>query len=543
LAAVSGIGLSITGFGFVTTAHAAPAPAASSPTVNWQPCPQYSDAVLDYLRIRPQDYSKFRDLWARTECGTVSVPLDYRHPEGKRITVAFTRLKARDQAHRLGSLAMNPGGPGGSGYLMPITLVLESPAHAQLNDRYDLIGFDPRGVGYSTSWDCPQAGPGGPTTPSTQQLTKDELEQMYDDQAKQNAACSSSNPEFLSQLTTANAARDLDQIRRALHEKQMSYFGASWGTQLGAVYRSMFPETIGRMWLDSVVSPRAHDLAYRFDYSAKATEQDFALFADWLAAHDSSYGLGDTAAKVQATVLAMRQAADAHPWQFSDIPGPLGGGFIAFLASANNLQWPQAADILHALTTATNGGPAPQVVKDVVGGPGGPPPQPPSGAPAGFNNTAGQAYLCNEDTSSRAFEPLWNEYERNLRRNPITGEMTALRPTCAGWTLPVQTFQLRRSSGSLEMSGHKYETSTPYPWVWQMQDAIGGNVLTVEDFVHGSVPFVPECAAHVVAYFDTGNPDNGTCQGMQPMAGPPGAQPAASATASATASSGLRLKL
>lgn len=83
--------------------------------------------------------------------------------------------------------------------------------------------------------------------PSTQPLTKDELKQMYDDQARQNAACSSSNPEFLSQLTTANAARDLDQIRRALNVNQMSYFGASWGTQLGAVYRSMFPETIGRM--------------------------------------------------------------------------------------------------------------------------------------------------------------------------------------------------------------------------------------------------------------------------------------------------------
>ncbi|MGH7428253.1 MAG: alpha/beta hydrolase, partial [Candidatus Methylomirabilaceae bacterium] len=144
-----------------------------------------------------------------------------------------------------------------------------------------------------------------------------------------------------------------------------------------------------------------------------------------------------------------------------------------------------------------------------------------------------------EDTSSRAFQSLWNEYRRNLSRNPITGEMTAPRPTCAGWTLPVQRFQLRRTGGSLQMSGHKYETSTPYPWVLEMQEVIGGNVLTVEDFVHGSVLFVPECAAHVVAYFNTGNPDNGTCQGMQPKAGLPDGQPAASVTVS----SGLRLKL
>ena len=524
LAAVSVLGLGITGL--------SPAPAeAASPTVNWQPCPQYSDAVLDYLRMPPEERAKFRQLWARTDCGTVSVPLDYRRPGAQHITIAFTRLKALDQAHRLGSMAMNPGGPGGSGYLMPANLVLTSATDAQLNERYDLIGFDPRGVGYSTSYDCPQTGPDS-GEPPVGQWTKAELKQSYDAVAEQAAACSSANPAFLSQLTTANVARDLDQIRQALREKRMNYFGASWGTQLGAVYRSMFPTTIGRMWLDSVVSPNAYDLAYRFDYSAMATEQDFALFAQWLAARDSVYGLGDTPAKVQAAVLGLREHADAHPWQFSDVPIPLDGRFISFLASAPNLNWEQAGQILTAMTTAVDGSPAPPPVKEVIGEPSDPV-TPPAGAPAQFNDTAGQAFLCNEDTSSRDFEPLWREYQRNLRRYPVTGDLTALRPTCAGWTLPVQSFQLRRSSGSLQMSAHKYETSTPYPWVWQMQDAIGGQVFTVDDFVHGSLPFVPECAEHLVAYFDTGNPDNGSCPGVQPDT-PPDAQ-AATALASAPA--------
>ncbi|MEU3464975.1 alpha/beta fold hydrolase [Streptomyces sp. NPDC006733] len=546
-AAVSGICLSILGTGLAAGAAPPPAAAATTPpTVNWQSCPSYSDEVLEFLRIRPEDRTAFRTLWARTECGTVKVPLDYRQPQGEQITVALTRLKAKDRTHRLGSLSMNPGGPGGSGYLMPTTLVLENPTVAQLNDRYDLIGFDPRGVGYSTSLDCPRPGPSGPEMPATQPLTRAQLQRMYDDQAQANAACSSAHPQFLAQLTTANVARDLDGIRRALHEPTMNFFGASWGTQLGAVYRSLFPQTIGRMWLDSVVSPHAYDLAYRFDYAARTTEQLFALFANWLAAHDSTYGLGAGAAQVRAKVLAMRQAADAHPWQFSDLPLPLGGGFIAFLASAPDLAWPQAAEILHALTTATNGGPAPQVVKDVVGIPDGPPPEPPAGAPANFNDTAGNAYLCNEDTSSRAFEPLWQEYQRNLHRNPVTGQMTALRPTCAGWTLPVQRFQLRHSTGSLQMSGHRYETATPYPWVHQMQDTIGGNVLTVDDWVHGSVPFVPECAAHLVAYFDTGSPDNGTCPGMRPRdegAGERTAPSAARPAIAVTTASGVRFAL
>jgi len=386
---------------------------------------------------------------------------------------------------------------------MPANLLLMSATDAQLNERYDLIGFDPRGVGYSTSYDCPQSGPDS-GEPPVGQWTRAELKQTYDAVAKQAAACSSANPAFLSQLTTANVARDLDQIRQALREKRMNYFGASWGTQLGAVYRSMFPATIGRMWLDSVVSPDAHDLAYRFDSSALATEQDFALFA-----------------KVRATVLGLREHADAHPWQFSDVPIPLDGRFIAFLASAPNLNWEQAGQILTAMTTAVDGGPAPEAVKEVIGEPSDPV-TPPAGAPTQFNDTAGQAFLCNEDTSSRDFEPLWREYQRNLRRYPVTGDLTALRPTCAGWALPVQSFQLRRNSGSLQMSAHRYETSTPYPWVWQMQDAIGGQVFTVDDFIHGSLPFVPECAEHLVAYFDTGNPDNGSCLGVQPDTPPDG---------------------
>ncbi|GAB3818761.1 alpha/beta hydrolase [Micromonospora zhanjiangensis] len=314
-------------------------------------------------------------------------------------------------------------------------------------------------------------------------------------------------------------ARDLDRIRQALGEGRMSYFGVSWGTQLGAVYRSMFPATIGRMWLDSVVSPRAYDLAYRFDASARATEEGFALFARWLAARNDGYGLGDTPAKVRATVLGMRQRADARPWRFSDLPVPLDGSFISFLASAPNLHWEQAGQILVAMRTAVDGGPAPQPVREVVGGPSGPPPPPPAGAPERDNATAGQAYLCNEDTSSRDFEPLWRGYRTNLDRYPVTGDLTALRPTCAGWTLPVQSFPLRRNGASLQMSGHRYEASTPYPWVRQMRDAIGGEVFTVDDFIHGSLPFVPECARHLVDYFDTGSPDGGSCRGEQPDGG------------------------
>ncbi|GAA1984512.1 alpha/beta fold hydrolase [Catenulispora subtropica] len=518
-----GVGFGAAGVGVAGTAEAvqgAPDTASVVSTVVWQPCPQYSDDVLAALRLRPSDYAAFRAIWARTECGTVSVPLDYRNPGGEHITIALTRVKAQDTAHRRGIMFTNPGGPGGSGYLMPAQLMMENSADAQLNRDYDLIGVDPRGIGYSTSWDCPRGADQGGQPPAPGQLTRDELKQMYDQQVADATACSQSNPAFLRQLTTANVARDLDTLRASLHERRASYFGASWGTQLGAVYRSMFPSTIDRMWLDSVVSPMAYQLSYRFAGSARAVEADFHQFAIWLAAHDSTYGLGDTPAKVEAKVLAMRRQADADPWRFTDVDPVLDGSFIGFLAAAPNVSWDQAAPVLQAMTTAVNGGPAPEAVKEIVGGGRTPPPPPPAGMPQQFNETANMAFLCNEDTSDQSFDALWNEYRRNLATNPVTGDYTGVRPSCAGWTLPPQAFTLRWSAGSLQMSGHVYETATPYPWVWQMQGVIGGTVLTVPDFIHASVGHVEECGEHMVAYFETGRPDNGTCPGVQPEPAP-----------------------
>src|SRR5258708_13244776 len=106
------LALGIAGVGFTGIAAAAsPAQAASSPTVHWRPCPQYSNAVLGYLGIRQQDYPKFRALWARTECATLKLPLVYRHPEGKKITIALTRLRAQHPHHPLPTLTLTPTSP------------------------------------------------------------------------------------------------------------------------------------------------------------------------------------------------------------------------------------------------------------------------------------------------------------------------------------------------------------------------------------------------------------------------------------------------
>ncbi len=503
-----------------TPATAAPRPQA---TVHWTACPTYSEEALRVM-APPDRLDRFRELLARLECGTVSVPLDHDRPRGRHITVALTRLKAADQARRLGSLALNPGGPGGSGYLMPVELLTMSAA-GDLHERYDLIGFDPRGVGYSTKTDCtpPAEEPAPPAT-------KAEARRVYDLQVRVNAECGRSDPAFLGSLTTANVARDLDGIRAGLGERKLHFVGVSWGTWLGVVYRDLFPASAGRMFLDSVAIPR-FDLATFREVRAAAAERNSLRFAAWTAERDDRYGFGTTPEQVREALIAVRKDYDAHPRQFTDVAMPFDGRFVALAASQSAPVWPLAAQVLAELRDAT-GPTAPPTVKEVTGEPE-EPSEPPADLPERGNETMGHAAFCNEDPSRLGFEDAWAAYRRRLADNPLTGRASGdFDAGCAGWPLPVQPVRLHHGGSSLVLSGHRYETPSPYEWTPQMRAVAGGRVYTVDDDVHGSVLNEPACAADLVAYFTTGRIDGG-CPGA-PV-------PAATAARTAFSNTGDRL--
>jgi pimeloyl-ACP methyl ester carboxylesterase len=480
------------------------------PTAHWQTCPNYSDDVLKALGIPAERLPAIRALLARMECGTVSVPLDYRQPRGRHITVAITRLKATDQAHRLGSIALNPGGPGGSGYLMPIDVTATNPESARLNERYDLIGFDPRGVGYSTKVDCPQAGPPSQEEPPLGPITEQAARVVYDREVAALGSCARSDPAFIGQLSTVNVARDLDQVRTALGERKLGFLGVSWGTLLGAVYRSTFPATAGRMFLDSVALPYFRQ-PYFTDFRQAAAERNFGRMAAWLAQRNATYGLGTTPAQVRASVAELVRDYDANPRRFTDLPMPLDGVIVAVSASQSTRAWPLAGQVIKELREAT-GPTAPPTVKEVLGGGGSPPPPPPAGTPERFNPVLNRAAICNEDPSRPDFASAWANYQRRLAQNPATGRTDRFSAGCAGWPLPSRPVDLRKAGGPLVLSGHLYETPSPYEWTGQMQDAVGGQVFTVRDDVHGSVLRVPDCAAKLVSFFNTGRIDQG-CAG------------------------------
>jgi hypothetical protein len=130
-----------------------------------------------------------------------------------------------------------------------------------------------------------------------------------------------------------------------------------------------------------------------------------------------------------------------------------------------------------------------------------------------------QAAFCNEDPSRLGFDAAWAAYQQRLADNPLTGRAGGFSAGCAGWPLPVQTVRLRPGGGSLVLSGHRWETPSPYEWTTQTQDIVGGRVYTVDDDVHGSVLREPACAADLVSFFDTGRIDGG-CAGVPVPAGP-----------------------
>ena len=188
------------------------------------------------------------------QCATLSVPLDYATPSGKMISLALNRRSADDKATRIGALVVNPGGPGGSGLELAVNLAEELPA--DVLKRFDLVGFDPRGVGASTPVECiSDAEKDRDVTLDDKPTTRADLDKLIDAQLGENAACATTVGDYLRHVSTVDAARDLDRIRQALGEDKLTYLGYSYGTRLGAVYTELFPGKIRALVLDGAVNP------------------------------------------------------------------------------------------------------------------------------------------------------------------------------------------------------------------------------------------------------------------------------------------------
>ncbi|MER6140741.1 alpha/beta hydrolase [Streptomyces sparsogenes] len=187
------------------------------------------------------------------QCTTMRVPLDYAKPDGETIDLALIRSKATEPSKRIGSLIFNFGGPGGSGVA---TLPAFGSDYKRLRARYDLVSFDPRGVGESAGVKC-QSDKELDASDSVDGSPDDaaELAAATADQKNFVAACEKNSAKVLPHVDTVSAARDMDLMRSVLGDKKLYYFGISYGTELGGVYAHLYPKNVGRAVLDAVVDP------------------------------------------------------------------------------------------------------------------------------------------------------------------------------------------------------------------------------------------------------------------------------------------------
>ena len=259
------------------------------------------------------------------QCAYITVPLDYRKPAGQQILLAVSIVHA-DPGKRRGVLFLNPGGPGGAGLDMPrlfsflLSSTLGDAVAQSVLAQYDLIGFDPRFVGHSTGATCGLTAEQGDQmfVPLEQDHSFPATTAFVKTVAADCARKSGAN--VLPFATTANTARDMDLIRQRLGEDKINYFAWSYGTYLGAVYSSLFPNQGDRIVLDSNVDPNWVWRQVFREWGAAGAIR-WPDFANWAAAHDAEYHFGTTADAVTALYFQLYDRADASPFSDPDLLG------------------------------------------------------------------------------------------------------------------------------------------------------------------------------------------------------------------------------
>ncbi|WP_411149458.1 alpha/beta hydrolase [Streptomyces sp. A30] len=446
---------------------------------------------------------KGEDLPDSVQCGTVSVPLDYARPDGKRIelTVSRTRATHKDphnskrRVPRQGALVYNPGGPGASGLYFPLIGAL--PEWKRLAAAYDLVGYAPRGVGRSAPLSCedPKRFHKAPSPAPTHPSESYKRERIA--QAKAYArGCAQRAGSALRHYTSLNNARDLDVLRAALGEERLTFMGASYGTYFGALYATLFPSHVRRMVFDSAVNPDPDQIWYRNNLGQSAAfEGRWADLREWIAKHDDVYGLGDTAQKVLRSYEKAAARLAVEPAGGKVGPGQLQGAFLT--AGYYDDYWPHRAQ---ALSAYLKGDPKPLIQQ--AG------PHPEAAAEAENAHAVYTAVECNDAPWPTEWRVWDRDNTRLARVAPFeTWDNVWMNLPCAYWPAPrQQPLDVRTGPGELPptmiLAGER-DAATPYDGALELHRRLSGSVLVTErdSGTHGIVGGPNPCVnGHVDAY-------------------------------------------
>ena len=484
------------------------------------------------------------------QCGTVTVPVDYDHPDGKTITIALKKLPALDGDAEHGSLFLNPGGPGESGIGMVET---GAPMFGEeLRGSYDIIGFDPRGVGRSTPITCwsdeelnqhltdTKNGKSSTLSESISTVmlfSKDSSAQERIDRGASNAArCAkhSEVPELLDHVGTRDVVRDLDVLRATNGNATLNYLGMSYGTYIGALYADLFPGRVGRTVLDSAVDPskrlggelRAGQVAF--------SEGVLRQYVEHCQAQDGCPLTGSTGEAV-AQLAAFVDGLDKNPLTAPDSDTTINTWSATNIIRELAVAQPDWEALTAMLTPAMTNHDGTLMAKAMQGSPGLLPEMTAEEAARSANAMIlGDAVVCNDNPDTGATASEWDAQAAAERKAyPFFGGISnAMEAYCRGWghrgkTPPQET----RAEGSapILVVGITGDTQTLYSWVQNLTGQLDNNrLLTVEGYGHGAFNR-NTCARTAITGFlvnGTVPADGATCAAdPHPAAGEP--QPAA----------------
>lgn len=415
------------------------------------------------------------------QCKMVTVPEDWNNPgNGRTLEISVIRARADDQRDRVGSLVVNPGGPGGSGFDLAVYLTQGLPP--EITRRFDIVGFDPRGVGRSdpihcfTSKDLDESF-GSDPDPRSQR----DFDQIVAMTKRMVAACGDKYGQRLALYSTEQAARDIDQIRSELGDEKLTYLGYSYGTLLGATYAQLFPDKIRAMVLDGAVDPTV-DSIVSSQNQAMGFERAFNNFAAWCAGHAGDCPIDGDARSV---VTKLMEQAETDPVDHRDGREATAGWILWGVISAMYTQshWPELGKALADLEDGKTN--AIFTLTDAYAD------RDPSGAYSNLFD-ANAAVNCADEATPTTIDHIRSLQEEWRVKYPLFGPPLAISLlTCALWPSERDAYPAGKAKGAppILVVGTKGDPATPYEQTPKLAAMLGvGVVLTWDGEGHTAYP-------------------------------------------------------